>query len=40
MEFTKILKRWGNSIVIVFNPEDLEIMKKKTGDVVELEVKA
>ena len=35
----KIIKKWGNSLVIRFNPEELEINKITEGDVVEITIK-
>ena len=40
MEVNKIIKRWGQSSVIVLTKEDLKIMKKKIGDIIKFEVKA
>lgn len=33
----KVVKRWGNSLVIVFTKEDEESYKLTEGDVIELE---
>ena len=35
----KIIKRYGNSLVIRLDPEDLEILGLIEGDVVEIEIK-
>jgi len=37
MELNKILKAYGNSVVVVFTKEDLIVMGKKIGDVVKVE---
>lgn len=34
----KIVKKWGNSLVIKFDVEDVEIYKLKEGDVLDLEL--
>jgi len=34
----KIVKKWGDSAVLVLSPEDLEINKLKIGDVVDIEL--
>ena len=34
MEISKIIKKYGNSAVIVFTGEDLTILDKKVGDVI------
>jgi antitoxin component of MazEF toxin-antitoxin module len=34
----KIIKKWGNSLVIRFDPEDIEILKIKEGQIVEIKV--
>ena len=33
----KKLKKWGNSLVIVFSKEDCEVYKLKEGDVIKVE---
>ncbi len=32
----KIIKRWGDSLVIVFDKEDCKIYELKEGDVIDL----
>lgn len=32
----KILKKWGNSFVLVFTKEDMEAYKFKEGDIIDL----
>ncbi len=34
----KIIKKYGNSAVIVLSSEDLKIMKKKVGDVITFQI--
>ena len=33
----KIVKKWGNSLVVVFTKEDIETYEISEGDVVDLE---
>ena len=33
----KIIKQWGNSLVIVFNSEEAKIHNLKEGDIIDLE---
>lgn len=35
----KIVKKWGSSLVIVFDKEDVGILKLKEGNIIELEIK-
>jgi len=35
----KIIKKYGNSNVIILNPEDLKIFKLKVGDVIDIQLK-
>ena len=35
----KIIKRYGNSNIIILNPDEMEIYKLKTGDVIDIEIK-
>ncbi len=32
----KIIKKWGDSLIIRFSPEDLKIYNLKEGDIVEI----
>jgi hypothetical protein len=32
----KLIKGWGNSLVIVFNSEEVKIHKLKVGDILDL----
>jgi hypothetical protein len=34
----KIIKQYGNSLVIILNKEDLEIYKLKVGDIIDIEL--
>ena len=35
----KIIKKYGNSATITFSSEDLKIMKKKVGDIIEVDIR-
>lgn len=32
----KIIKRWGNSLVITFNKEEIQMYELKKGDILDL----
>ena len=34
----KIIKRYGNSLVVVLNKEDIKIYKLKEGSIIEVEI--
>ena len=34
----KIIKKWGGSLVIVFNKDDIKILNIKEGEVIDLEI--
>lgn len=34
----KIIKKWGDSAVIILTPEELKIYNIKIGDILELEI--
>ena len=36
MALHKRLKKWGNSLVVVFNKEDIDLYGMKEGDIVDL----
>ena len=35
----KIIKKWGDSLVIRFNPEEIKINKLKEGSIINIEIK-
>ena len=35
----KIIKKYGNSVVIIFDAEDLKIFGLKEGDIIDIEIK-
>lgn len=38
MKTTKIVKKWGDSMIIVVSPEELKMLKIKEGDVIEIDI--
>lgn len=38
MKMKKIIKKWGSSLVIRFNPDDVKIYDLKEGDTLDIEI--